>query len=112
MNDNILCCICHTNTFELKIGNEYPHTLISCFLKQKVDKINSLLTCLRHMYFRGMTAGFLSSHWIFFALHSVILRACGLIRSNMVASKKNHEQKPCIPHRVGGNRKRQYYRGK
>ena len=42
-------------------------------VKQKLDKINSLLTCLCYVDFCGMTAGLLSCHWIFIALHSVLL---------------------------------------
>ena len=40
-------------------------------VKQNVDKINSLLTCLRCVHFHRMIVVFLSSHWIFIALHCV-----------------------------------------
>ena len=53
--------------------NSFQSTSISIRLtiQQKVDKINSFLTCLPHVPFRGMAAGFLSCRWIFIALHSV-----------------------------------------
>ena len=35
-------------------------SLSTSTVEQKVDRINSLLTCLRQVHFRGMTAGFLS----------------------------------------------------
>ena len=37
----------------------------------KIDKINSLLTCLCRVHVRGITVGFLSCCWTFIALHSV-----------------------------------------
>ena len=40
--------------------------------KEKDDKINSLLTCLRRVHFRGMAAGFLCGRWIFIILHSSV----------------------------------------
>ena len=53
--------------------NNFPSMslLIHSTVQQKVGK-NAFLTSLRHMHFRGMTAGFLSCHWNFIALHSVL----------------------------------------
>ena len=54
--------------------NSFPLVSLSIrsTVKQKEDEINSLLTYLRCVHFGGMTFGFLSYHWIFIALHSVI----------------------------------------
>ena len=43
--------------------NSFPSMSFSISVKQKVDEINSNLTCLRRLHFRGMAAGLLSCSW-------------------------------------------------
>ena len=71
INDAILTTLIQA---ELIHGNQIYTVVLSIMLnrfrlmrlsirstvKQKVDKINSLLTCLRRVHFRGTGAGFLS----------------------------------------------------
>ena len=53
-----------------KMLNSFPSMSLSIHstVKQKIDKINSLLTCLRRVHFRGRAAGFLSCRWTFYRL--------------------------------------------
>ena len=54
------------------------------YSKAKSRKNNTFLTSLRHMHFCGMTARFLSCHWVFIGLYSVLQQTMKVLISLLV----------------------------
>ena len=61
----------HIQSVFLIVLKSFPSVSLLISVKQNVDKINSILTCLRRLHFRGMAAGFYHVAGFFIAMQSV-----------------------------------------